>query len=295
MSILDSWSGRLTRWRDIALIGFAAIYALGYFTRAVHAWLYNLGVLPGVELQYFAAGLLLFVPPAAVVAALFGLWKGLQRVASWERRRPGVRRRIDNVLTVLVLVGMLGTVLVDGLRRWIAVPQYMSGVFIGAFVLGFGVNIALAMARPEPPTAVVDSERRGRGVVRVLGWIGRALGGILVVNLGLLFALLILMSILIGALKWLPELPQSLGGGAPRCAYFDVDVTKVSPELINELFEPAPSRETAVAAKGARRSRQVLVYHSGGDYVLFKLPGTPSAGPTYELKRSAVDAVLWCR
>lgn len=294
MSTVDNWSVRLTRGREIALIGFAGIYALGYFTRAVHAWLHNLGVLPGVELQYFVAGLLLFMPPALMMAALFGLWRGLQRVASWERRRPGFRRRVENVLSILVVVGMLGYALVYVVQRWVAVPPYIASILLAVFAGGFAINIGLAMARPEAPSLRADSESRGRGVVRILGWIGHFLSGLLVVNAGVLFVGLILMSILIGALKWLPELPQSLGGAAPRCAYFDVDVTKVSPELVRELFDAAPPPETATA-KRARRSRKVSVYHSGGDYVLFKLPEAPGAGTTYELKRSAVEAVTWCR
>jgi hypothetical protein len=39
-----------------------------------------------------------------------------------------------------------------------------------------------------------------------------------------------------------------------------------------------------------------MAYHSGGDSMLFKLPEAIATGaPTYELKRSAVNAVLWCR
>jgi hypothetical protein len=295
MSTLDSWGARLTRWRDIALVGFASVYALGYLTRAVHAWLYNLGVLPGVELQYFVAGLLLFLPPAALLALLYGVWRGFQGFAAWERRRPGVRQRIDTSLGVVVLVALLGFVAIDWLRRWLPIPPHVSNILLTVFVGGFAINIGLGMARPATPPAALDAERHDHGVlVRVFEWIGRVLGGILAVNIGLFFVTLLATSILVGALKLLPELPQALGGAAPRCAMLDVDVAKVSPELAAELFGKDAAQAPSV--KGARRSREVRIYYSGGDYLLFKLPAeTSAAATTYELKRSAVEAVLWCQ
>ena len=70
----------------------------------------------------------------------------------------------------------------------------------------------------------------------------------------------------------------------------------VDADLIDALYEPGASLDRS-AAKQPRRSRQVMVYyHSGGDSMLFKLPeAIATCAPTYELKRSAVNAVLWCR
>src|SRR5947209_4483073 len=108
MSTFSSWDARLTRTRDVALVGFGAVYAFGYLARALHAWGNNLGVLPGVEIQYFVAGLLLLLPPALVLAAFFGSWRVFRGVASWESKQPGRRQRIDKVIGVLLLAGVVG-------------------------------------------------------------------------------------------------------------------------------------------------------------------------------------------
>jgi hypothetical protein len=294
MAILGGWGERLTRTRDIALVGFGGVYAFGYLARALHAWGNNLGVLPGVEFQYFVAGLLLLVPPALVLGALFGSWRLLRTVAVWERRREGRRKRVDAVVGVLLFGGLIGfgVTSADWVGRLVTIPAYVPGLLMAVFIAAFAVNAALAMARPAPPASYEAPVRQGR-VLGALQRIGVVLMGLAVVNFGLLVVSLLALAMLLGAAKILPVLPQALGGAAPQCAQFDIDVTKISSELAGDLFEPGPSPPSA-AATGRRRSRQVLVHHSSGDSVLFKLPAN-SPGATYELKRSAIDAVLWCR
>src|SRR5262249_2901268 len=286
---------RLRDVRDIALVGFGGVYAFGYLARAVHSWDHNLGVLPGAELQYFVAGLLLLVPPAIVLLGLFGLWRLFQWIASWELRRPQRRARIDAVLGTLLVGGIVifSVSNAEWFGRLVPVHAYISAVTGAVFGSAFTAFFLLSMVRPAEPAAL-ESAPKGRLVSRVLERIGVFLNGLFVVNLGLMVVGVLLFAMLVGMAKVLPVLPQALGGAAPRCAQFDVDVNGLTRESIALLFEPDASPDVATT-KQPRRSRQVLVFYAGADSMRFKLPDDPRAGgTTYELKRSAIDAVRWC-
>jgi hypothetical protein len=297
LSRLETWGGGLKGARDIALVGFGGVYAFGYLARAVHAWDYNLGVLPGVELQYFVAGFVLLMPPALVLGALFGTWRLLQRYASWEEAQPRRRQRLDNVLGVLLLGGLLIFGGADLAGRFVPIHPYISNTAFAVFLGAITVTFGLAIVRPESMKTGHRAEASPGPrhlVVRVLEGVGLFLSWLFVVNFGLVVTLLLLSAMLLGAAKILPVLPQALGGVAPRCAQLDVDATALPRELVDALFKPDAVLDKA-AAKQPRRSREVMVFHSGADSVLFKLPEAATAGgATYELKRASINAVLWC-
>lgn len=294
---IKRWGAQLKDVRDIALVGFGGVYAFGYLARALHAWANNLGVLPGVELQYFVGGSLLLVPPALVLAALYGLWRLFQGIASWEAKGPQRRHRIDSLLAWLLIAGVTIFLVsgADSFARRVPAHGLISTI---AMVMLFGVFSAvflLATVRHDSPVPPRRSSAKLHLVSRVLERIGVFLSGVFVVNLGLVVILLLVLAMIVGTAKVLPVLPQALGGAAPRCAQFDVDATGLTRELIGELFDPGAPPDASATTKRPRRSRQVLVLYSGGDSVLFKLADDArEGGATYELKRSAIDAVLWC-
>jgi len=294
---LKGWGSRLRDVRDIALVGFGGIYAFGYVARAIHAWDNNLGVLPGAELQYFVAGFLLLVPPALVLAAIFGLWRLFRSIAAWEAKGPRRRARIDTALGGLLLTGLVVFYVSNAgwFVRLVPVHESISTIAMVVFASAFTAMFVLANARPESRGARVSAPPAKDGfVLRALERVGVFLGGLFVINLGLLVVILLFLAMLLGTAKVLPVLPQALGGAAPRCAELDVDVTGLTRESIAALFEPGTSPDGSTT-KRPRRSRQVLIFHSGADSILVKLPDDArGASPTYELKRSAIDAMRWC-
>lgn len=296
---LEYWGARLARIRDLGLVAFGFVYAFGYLARALHAWDNNLGVLPGLEFQYFVAGLLLLIPPAAVLALFWGLWRATQAFARWEAKAPQRRAHVDNLLGAMVLLGMM-LVLVGDIEwvkeRWPRTFDVAITLFVGSFL----ANVVLAMARPESPRPATDAGDEGgvrrKGVLarlsRVLDAIGRASGALLIVDLGLAVILLLLAAMLLGAAKLLPLMPQALGGGAPRCAQFELERSRMSVGLAALLAD----KDAKDASARTMRARPVLVYYSGGDAVLFKLPEAARSGqPAYELRRAAISAITWCR
>jgi hypothetical protein len=308
---LEAWGARLVRTRDLALIGFAGVYAFGYLARALHAWEHNLGVLPGVELQFFVAGLVLLIPPALVALALLALWRLLGRVVRWEGDDAMRRTRNDTWTGALLTAGVLVVALAgaadaawDGRVVPKAVTSTIAIIGIMMILIGFVTNVGLQFARPDRGEHdVAPSADTGR--VGVLGWVSRALelfgavmNAVFVANLGLLVAWLLVLGMFFGAFGLLPRLPQALGGAKPRCAQFDVPPAALSKSLVHALF--AKQGAGVDAASRPLRSDAVLVYYSGSDALLFKLPadetgaGATSAGATFELKRTAIGAISWC-
>src|SRR5689334_12579644 len=82
--------------RDTALVLAPVIYLLGFITWALHAQRNSLGLLPGVDSQYFAAGLI----PAVVLAVAVYIVVLTRRFARWSASEPSSRRyRIGAAMT----------------------------------------------------------------------------------------------------------------------------------------------------------------------------------------------------
>jgi len=104
---------------------------------------------------------------------------------------------------------------------------------------------------------------------------------------------LVLTIIIIGgyALEIYPSIPHSLGGAKPRCAYLDIDSSKIS----------ADSRSTLFSADGdssnIRRSDAVDVYYAGDNWLLVKIAPSQIPGPlkeTFEIDRDVITSITWC-
>ena len=68
------------------------------------------------------------------------------------------------------------------------------------------------------------------------------------------------------ALFFYPNIPHSLGGAKPRCAYLDVDISKTSVDSRSALFGADGDTSTT------RRSDALDVYYAGDNWVLSSQP-----------------------
>jgi hypothetical protein len=106
------------------------------------------------------------------------------------------------------------------------------------------------------------------------------------------------------------EVPQALGGGRPRCAHLELSREKISPETMAVLAIATATpigTPTAVATSDSvsktSRSREVSVLFESNDVLIVRLAKTPTplaiatetpVTETFEIKRSAVEALAWC-
>ena len=90
----------------VLLAGFA--YAFGYASRALHAFEYNLGALPGVRFEYLVAGTLLLIPPIALCLILWGVWRSAKRLAALVAKDPKWKAGVPYALFGGFLLGTVG-------------------------------------------------------------------------------------------------------------------------------------------------------------------------------------------
>jgi hypothetical protein len=286
---LDAWGARLTRARDIGLVGFGGIYALGYFARALHAWEYNLGVLPGVEFQYFVGGIFLFLPPVILSCAFYVAWRVIKKIPVWETTGRVRRWWVDSILAVVFCGGIALVALApsDASSRWIGF-QRDEAIGIGGLIIVVSpmVFFLIDAVRESTKTSKVAHDFSMRGRLRRAG--DTLINWLTYGYFWALAAFLVVVTAVIG-IRVVPVLPQELGGGAPRCAKFDVDPAQLSAPLAGVLFDPA-----SADAKSPRTTRAVDVFYIGGDVVLFKLREAPDRRATYEIKRGSLAAIMWC-
>jgi hypothetical protein len=99
-----------------------------------------------------------------------------------------------------------------------------------------------------------------------------------------------------------PELPQSLGGGLPRCARLDIDTTSISDQTLKGLVtrnsgQTERSAETSAAADPQIRSIDVEILFARDDVLFVKRRDRKEAAgarPTHELRGDVVRAVVAC-
>jgi hypothetical protein len=85
-----------------------------------------------------------------------------------------------------------------------------------------------------------------------------------------------------------PRIPQELGGVKPRCAYLDVDTSKLS---YSSQIKLNPG-EDLDGEGGIRRTGQLLILYSSDSFLVVR-PGDAISGPM-EMARDSITAIRAC-
>jgi hypothetical protein len=283
---------QLSRLRDLALMIAGTCYVSGYLARAFHAWEYDLGVIPGLQFEYFVAGLLLLAPLGAVYFVGLAIWKLLKKLGAWAAAAERRQKRIKTAFSTLIVVGALGLILGDHFPGS-NIAQAGVWTFTSAFFL-FMAYLSAAdddswrgPARKLSP-ATAGSSLPVRILTRIASGLGHALTGILALNV-LIFALALLIVVLVTGPLTLEQIPQEFGGVKPKCAQLDLVRKEFSPSVYAALADDPASSDDVVTSK------RLEIYATGDPWVI-KLPrhaGAPQ-NPTFRLDKDSVRAVSWC-
>ena len=254
---------RLGELRDGLLLLAGVLYLLGYASWALYALDAGIGLVPVLDSQYFAAGI---VP--AVILLLFVLSVRLLRnFQEWLKRPLPERYRMVHLALwwsgfVLILIFFALKLVLKGSPGWLSwfLPGYMVFMLVAAFF--------------------------GRGKEhRVL----HGLGLFLIWTYTILGALWLILGY---NLKIFPQLPSELGGPKPRCAQLDIDASQLSPESRAQLLGNLPLGNNS----SVFRSVPLYLIFDGSEYMLLSERAEP-ASPTntvYRLRKDAVKAVFPC-
>jgi hypothetical protein len=244
--------------RGVALT--AVLYALGLVVWSLNASRRDLGIGAAADLQYLIAGLV----PALVLALALAVLVAWLKVPAWSRDR--LRTRWPRVATGIYVFGaVLGVVSVFSfatlgptgvLDRF---PVLAAVVFVG-----FGAGVILTNLAGNEETWLFR-----------LVWYGYGFAGL---------AALVVLAFAFYAEAIFPSLPQSLGGGRPRCAQLDLDARLLSASTLAELGMPAPAGEIV-------RTGRLDVVFAQGDTLFVTVPRDSRV---VELRGGSIQAVVGC-
>ena len=266
--------------RDALLIFAGTVYVLGYLLWSYTAWREGLGLLPVIDVQYFAAGTL----PGLLLLATLLLLAGLARLSQLLAHYVGPESRVWGGRLHRIVRGAWITVVGFAIAAGIA-SEYLDEIlrvlglseasvplsdlwrnYSWALVAGIGLLFLLILVMPFA--------NYGRQAAILQTWLN----------------VLVLCAVL-GALitTGFKELPQEFGGIGARCARLDLESGKVS-RATHSLLLPSSD----VGAQGRTpppvvRTRPVQVIFAATDFLIVKVDGR-----TLELKRTVVNAVIWC-
>ncbi len=250
--------------RDGLAVLALAPYLLGYVNWTVFGTSRGLDGLPLVDLRYYKSGVMPFLITAAVVLLWLSLQQGRQRLKAWFTRcgQAALKRRVRNCL--VLIVSACGAVVV---RQWLVAER---DTVLLAYLALMGLTL-------------VDLAWPGQ---RDMQWLG---------SLYSHFVPGVYGTVLLTVYCWVlfPVLPQTLGGGLPRCAQIDVRVEDLSRETLTEIH-PGP---WASATAQVIRSAPLAVYLAGADKILVQPPQlTTGVTGRYiiELPEEIVQAISWC-
>lgn len=234
----------------MVLAGLA--YVLGYLSWAMYASDRGLGLVPVLDAQYFAAGVL---PSVIVATACFTGW-WLRWVGRWVRKPVspfGAKMR-----SLLELIGLIctlaGGILYLFFKRSLPV---LSGVM---FVIGAVVLVTSAFLSRDKIDVWYHRFVLGQA------WFSLPLVG--------------MVAFLLYAAKVFPVLPQAFGGPRPQRVQLDIDVSKISPATLHLLAPEWQSQANLSVA----RSRTLRLIFQSRDYVFLQIDDEGSSAPNQSLR-----------
>lgn len=278
--------------RDGILVVVSLVYIIGYCVWSVLAWRHNLGPLPVLDAQYFAAGL-----PVVLVLLLLTLliyWSRRLLLDLWPKWLAAQSMLIQLLAHAILMIAALGSLLVIFLlRNW---AEGLERPFLFFLPLSMIIFVASLFLQPQRLydrwlksllQRKLISEEDAERLKRNWGWIFfyNRQG---ISNLYLVLLLIGAAGIALWVNSMYFRVPQEFGGGRPRCAHLDISLDEISSQTREHLgISPrATDSERTVS------SAEVTVYFVGTESVLLGSGGGSVA--TTELPRQVVKAFRWC-
>lgn len=312
MNWINSYLKRLGEFRDSLLVVAGGLYILGYVVRSINGFTNNLGFLPAFESQYLIAGII----PAIVIFVFY-----LLILLTW-RIKIGFSNWIDSgsykiVIPLLIIVMYLISAGVTVYFNRVSDERLMTAakINLASGYLLFGMIFikfsTIENARKSLFSKNLSWHLRLYFLLILLITIPYYLFVILVDKIITgtgeqikeimdpltMFTIVFVTLYTVSGLWYFvsdiyPQIPQEFGGARPRCAFIDVTGNEISSEIREALFFPDNKTNTNVV-----RSIQVDVYFSSSEFILVKPHNRTlqSETITYELQKSIVQSVIWCK
>jgi len=283
-----TWLRDAGNLRDGFLVTAAVFYFLGYIVWAINAYRNNLGLLPGLDFQYFIAG----APAVLIILALYLLIAACRllrgKVRRWIGSSPtGGRLYLCRAMFLLALLA--GFLIIVPPTGWFKAvfPHFTHGTWLA---IGAALMIMVSYPFVTQLATIKDEPASKRKTLRLLlveifsSLVGLFLGLLAIVYAAMFFIALAAIA-LIYCVELYPKIPQEFGGARPSYAYLDVVKSQMSNETIAGVLpiDANKSQEAVV------RSVRLEVLFSGSDIMLVR-----SQGKVYKLSKGIIQTVTVC-
>jgi hypothetical protein len=259
-SRVSSAAKTLGERRDALLLAAGALYLLGYLSWATYGLLNQVGFIPVLDTQYFAAGIV----PALLIFLFIAILRLLRLWNTWMEYPPTKVQlflsRVLLIVTILIAVIYVRPVPKEQ-PKWTHLWPWIA--------VGFGFYFWAVIAR-----------NRGLRPLQT--------GAISIVRSYSLFALFLWFVYV----DWvMPKLPPEWGGARSRCVLLDIDSEQMSLETRSRILA-----ETIGTGQKIRRTVPLNLIFEGNEYFfLTEQSGKPSKeNPVYRLRKDAVKAMFPC-
>lgn len=254
--------------RDGLLVIGAILYGVGYIAWSLHASIYHLGPVSGLDAQYFIAG----IPVLLVLIIGWLLGKMLLQVVfvrwpAWYSRRSRAVQIFLTVAALSITVYCLAHSLLNSATwRRRATPAD----FIFALIAG----VAALLVRLPGHRDLILARLKTESVI--------------------LIAVLAGGTALIGALAYLtfiyPRIPQVLGGAEPRRAVLAIATDKIPPEVARSIAGREVTQDEKVFT-----TLPVFVYQEAGDALLVSIRrrARGEESELFKIRHDTVTIVKW--
>ena len=289
------WLEQIGRLRDGLLVVFSAMYGVGYALVSLIAWRQHLPSLPLLDSQYLTTGAM----PVLLITTIYALLRWCSRlvVAWWPSYLRSRSAAIQAACLCATIVAMLGGAMLSMPPAFLEFNLRTRG--IGCLLLFVGI---IFLPPVDSLTALFTAialrfRRKGtslHGAV-LLQRIGKETAAFhRKQKLFILYAAPAIVLITLSAFYvtfWYERIPQSFGGGRPRCAALDVVADQLSPSTAAAL---------GVESRGGRqatsRTKDVAVHFAGSSTVVATVQDEPrfSRIQTYEIPRELIRSIVWC-
>lgn len=290
------WFTWLGNRRDGFLIVGAVLYGLGYAVWSYNAWKHDLGHLPAIEFQYFAAGI---IPALVLTTAWLVSTSFLQAIDQLIDKAITSRYRAWALIFSLGLLTFAMLFSTIFLEKKNIINMASNDYF---FLLNFTILVSvlvLILSTYVHYNITFESKPESSGN-RIADIIVVAKNAFAIFSFRLLRILVLIITFTIFLkfyLEYYSRLPQELGGPKPRCAYIDLLKDEITP---TSLIDLAPNHQAGILKSEQTRvirSSKLNVYFAGTGYLLVRNIGDPSSqedAPLYELRSDIIRVVQWC-
>lgn len=263
------WLHQLGNYRDGLLVVATLMYILGYAVWTFNAWNYNLGPLPGLDSQYFIAGII----PIIIFVLVYLMFKGVVQIRGVVKKWLSPIER--PIVYVFRIVGFFLIMVSAAFLLRFLIWSEMAVTFYDMLALLPLLFFDLII---EPPASKND---KGNLLNKFIRWIGTFYVFFIPFSLGIIGVLFYVLAVY-------PAIPQEFGGVYPRCAYIDLEKQKLSETTLHEITPLGSNASQASVVK----SQSVYVYFVSKDFLLVKI-GVDNDF-TYQIMTDTITSITWC-